>query len=86
VVAASLKNAGATLTQNPWGAPSFGSYFFLITGFHGTHVLIGVLVLLITAIGALRGTSTPGGIELAGLYWHFVDLVWVFIFGTFYLV
>jgi cytochrome c oxidase subunit 3 len=79
-------SAGATLTSNPWGVPSFSSYFFMITGFHGTHVLIGAIILLITAVGAVRGKSTPQGIELAGLYWHFVDLVWVFVFGTFYLV
>jgi cytochrome c oxidase subunit 3 len=83
---AGVIGAGATLSHNPWGVASFGSYFFLITGFHGTHVLIGAIILLLTAIGALRGKATAGGIELAGLYWHFVDLVWVFVFGTFYLV
>jgi cytochrome c oxidase subunit 3 len=58
----------------------------MITGFHGTHVLIGVVILLITASRARSGTATGDGVELAGLYWHFVDLVWVFIFTVFYLI
>jgi cytochrome c oxidase subunit III len=75
----------------PWSVPEgadsrFGSYFFLVTGFHGTHVLIGVLILLIAMLRARRGRFTANGIEVAGLYWHFVDLVWVFIFGCFYLI
>lgn len=83
---------------NPWGAAQFGSSFFMITGFHGTHVTIGVLFLLITARKVLRGdfdherrgffTSRKGNyeiVEIMGLYWHFVDLVWVFIFAFFYL-
>ena len=77
---------GAALTGNPWGDPAFGSYFFLLTGFHGTHVLTGLVVLGVTAWHAARGRSTTDGVELAGLYWHFVDLVWVFIFTLFYLV
>ena len=84
--------------QNPWGAPQFGSSFFMITGFHGTHVTIGVIFLLIIARKVLRGdfdherrgffTSRRGNyeiVEVMGLYWHFVDLVWVFIFAFFYL-
>jgi len=71
---------------NPWGDRSFGAYFFLITGFHGTHVLIGLIILLLTALGAKRAPAVnPNSVEVAGLYWHFVDLVWVFIFGCFYL-
>jgi cytochrome c oxidase subunit 3 len=76
---------GARLTSNPWGTAAFGSYFFLLTGFHGTHVLTGVVVLVTTAI-RLGGRGTRDGVEMAGLYWHFVDLVWVFIFTLFYLV
>jgi len=76
----------ATLTSNPWGDAAFGSYFFLLTGFHGSHVLTGLVVLTATAWRASRGVSSAGGIEMAGLYWHFVDLVWVFIFTLFYLV
>jgi len=83
---------------NPWGAPQFGSSFFMITGFHGTHVTFGVIFLIITARKVLRGefdrevrgffTSRKGRyeiVEIMGLYWHFVDLVWVFIFALFYL-
>ena len=78
--------AGARLQANPWGDAAFGAYFFLLTGFHGTHVLTGVVVLVITALRSMKGVTTAEGVELAGLYWHFVDLVWVFIFSLFYLV
>ena len=77
---------GVTLTQNAWNIPAFGNYFFLITGFHGTHVLIGVIVLVTTLVKTKRGTTSEEGVEMAGLYWHFVDLVWVFIFTLFYLI
>ncbi len=77
---------GARLTHNPWGVPAFSAFFFMITGFHGTHVLIGVIILTVLALKAWRGRVTPLGVELAGLYWHFVDLVWVFIFTCFYLL
>jgi cytochrome c oxidase subunit 3 len=81
-----LIREGASLTTNPWGDASFGSYFFLLTGFHGMHVLTGVIVLLTTAVRVARGATRAEGVEMAGLYWHFVDLVWVFIFTLFYLV
>jgi len=77
---------GARLTHNPWGDASFGSYFFLLTGFHGTHVLTGVIILLTTSVRLAKGITKEEGVEMAGLYWHFVDLVWVFIFTLFYLV
>jgi cytochrome c oxidase subunit 3 len=74
---------------NPMGAPQFGSTFFMITGFHGLHVSAGVIYLLVVAIRLLRGRYERAGsyqiVEIAGLYWHFVDLVWVFIFALFYL-
>src|ERR1700752_2906041 len=74
---------------NPWGAPQFGSSFFMITGFHGCHVTAGVIYLLITARRVGSGFYDKKGtyetVEVAGLYWHFVDLVWVFIFAFFYL-
>ena len=83
---------------NPLGAPQFGAVFFMITGFHGTHVSIGVVFLIIVAVKVLRGNmddERPGFmtgrpqryemVETMGLYWHFVDLVWVFIFAFFYL-
>ncbi|MCI0340043.1 MAG: cytochrome c oxidase subunit 3 [Planctomycetales bacterium] len=82
----SLIGAGARLDGNPWGVPGFSALFFTITGFHGTHVAIGVLILAIAALRALRGRYSGEGVELVGLYWHFVDLVWVFVFGCFYLV
>jgi cytochrome c oxidase subunit 3 len=77
---------GGRLSENPWGVPGFSAYFFLITGFHGTHVLIGVLVLLLTAARSLAKPDAAERVEVAGLYWHFVDLVWVFVFGCFYLL
>jgi cytochrome c oxidase subunit III len=81
-----LIGEGARLTHNPWGDASFGSYFFLLTGFHGTHVLTGVIILLTTAVRLAKGITKEEGVEMAGLYWHFVDLVWVFIFTLFYLI
>ena len=77
---------GGTISGNPWGPSSFGSYFFMVTGFHGTHVLTGLIVLVVTMIRTKKGLTPPAGVELAGLYWHFVDLVWVFIFTLFYLL
>jgi cytochrome c oxidase subunit 3 len=83
---------------NPMGAAQFGSTFFMITGFHGFHVSVGVLFLILIARKVWRGdydsgkrgffTSRKGNyesVEIMGLYWHFVDLVWVFIFALFYL-
>ena len=77
---------GATPWTNPWGVPAFGASFFLITGFHGAHVLSGVIVLLATALGVKSGRYGANSIEIAGLYWHFVDVVWVFVFAFFYLL
>ncbi|WP_332776057.1 heme-copper oxidase subunit III family protein [Polaromonas sp.] len=74
---------------NPMGAAQFGSAFFMITGFHGLHVTCGVIYLFVIAWRVLRGDYEKSGnyqmVEIAGLYWHFVDLVWVFIFALFYL-
>ncbi|MGB9990868.1 heme-copper oxidase subunit III family protein [Pseudoduganella rhizocola] len=74
---------------NPMGSPQFGACFFMITGFHGLHVSAGVIYLCIIARGVLAGRYEKSGdygiVEIAGLYWHFVDLVWVFIFALFYL-
>jgi cytochrome c oxidase subunit 3 len=73
---------------NPMGASQFGAAFFMITGFHGLHVSAGVVYLTIVAMKVLRGDYEKKGyaiVEIAGLYWHFVDLVWVFIFAFFYL-
>jgi cytochrome c oxidase subunit 3 len=93
-----LIHEGVRPWVNPFGAAQFGSSFFMITGFHGFHVSMGVIFLLILARSVLRGdydhgrrgffTSRKGRyeiVEIMGLYWHFVDLVWVFIFALFYL-
>jgi heme/copper-type cytochrome/quinol oxidase subunit 3 len=66
--------------------PMFSATFFVITGFHGGHVTSGVIYLLIMAIRAARGLYSGESIEVLGLYWHFVDLVWVFIFTLLYLI
>ncbi len=73
---------------NPMGAAQFGACFFMITGFHGVHVSAGVILLLIYANKVRRGDyegKNYDAVEIVGLYWHFVDLVWVFIFALFYL-
>ena len=93
-----LIHEGVRPWENPFGAPQFGAFFFMITGFHGTHVSIGVIFLFIFTRKVLRGDFDTGkkgyftsmksdyvAIEILGLYWHFVDLVWVFIFAFFYL-
>src|SRR3546814_10881307 len=93
-----LIHEGVLPWENPWGAAQFGLNFFMITGFHGTHVTIVVIFLIVVARKVWRGdfdverrgffTSRKGNyevVEVMGLYWHFVDLVWVFIFAFFYL-
>ncbi|MCZ6643736.1 MAG: cytochrome c oxidase subunit 3, partial [Gammaproteobacteria bacterium] len=74
---------------NPMGAPQFGACFFMITGFHGLHVSGGVIFLVVVANRVRNGFYDRKGnydmVEITGLYWHFVDLVWVFIFAFFYL-
>ena len=81
---------GANLTHNEYGHPLFGDFFFFITGFHGTHVFSGVVINFIIFVNVLMGTYEKRGhyemVEKVGLYWHFVDLVWVFVFTFFYLV
>ncbi|MFT5521569.1 MAG: cytochrome c oxidase subunit 3, partial [Enterobacterales bacterium] len=73
---------------NPMGAAQFGASFFMITGFHGMHVTVGVIYLMVVANRVRNGYYEEHGyaiVEITGLYWHFVDLVWVFIFAFFYL-
>lgn len=81
---------GANLTQNEYGPPLFADFFFFITGFHGFHVFTGVLINIIIFFNVVIGTYERRGsyemVEKVGLYWHFVDLVWVFVFTFFYLV
>jgi cytochrome c oxidase subunit 3 len=77
---------GARPFSNPWGVPQFGASFFLVTGFHGLHVLSGVVALSAVVVRTLRHKYSASGIEVAGLYWHFIDVVWVFVFAFFYLL
>jgi cytochrome c oxidase subunit 3 len=80
----------ASLKSNPYGPPAFADLFFFITGFHGTHVLSGVILNIIIFYNVAFGTYEKRGhyemVEKVGLYWHFVDLVWVFVFTFFYLI
>jgi cytochrome c oxidase subunit 3 len=93
-----LIDEGLRPSHNEWGAAQFGSCFFLITGFHGLHVSFGLLFMANIARKVARGDFDEGrrgfftgrrgryeAVEIMGLYWHFVDLVWVFIFALFYL-
>ncbi len=85
-----LISEGVRPWENPFGAAQFGSSFFMITGFHGMHVSAGVIYLLVIANRVRNGFYEKRGsnyeiVEITGLYWHFVDLVWVFIFAFFYL-
>jgi len=86
-----IMDEGVRPWANPMGAAQFGSAFFMITGFHGMHVSAGVIYLIVIAkrVGTGYYDRNRGGnyemVDIAGLYWHFVDLVWVFIFAFFYL-
>jgi len=81
---------GANLERNEYGATQFANFFFFITGFHGFHVFSGVVFNIIIFIQTIKGVFHKRGhyemVEKVGLYWHFVDLVWVFVFTFFYLV
>jgi len=81
---------GANLKVNEYGKTLFADFFFFITGFHGFHVLSGIIINLIIFFNVIVGTYEKRGtyemVEKSGLYWHFVDLVWVFVFTFFYLV
>ncbi len=66
--------------------PQFPAAFYVMTGFHGFHVFTGLVLLLYTVIRAHMGKYTGDRVEIAGLYWHFIDVVWVFIFAFFYLL
>jgi cytochrome c oxidase subunit 3 len=86
----SKKIHGANMIVNEYGLPQFANFFFFITGFHGFHVFSGVILNIIIFINILFGTYERRGhyemVEKVGLYWHFVDLVWVFVFTFFYLI
>jgi len=81
---------GANLIRNEYGSKLFADFFFFITGFHGFHVFSGVIINIIIFFNVLLGTyekrKSYEMVEKVGLYWHFVDLVWVFVFTVFYLV
>jgi cytochrome c oxidase subunit 3 len=81
---------GANLVRNEYGSKLFADFFFFITGFHGFHVFSGVVINFIIFLNVLLGTYEKRRsyemVEKVGLYWHFVDLVWVFVFTFFYLV
>jgi cytochrome c oxidase subunit 3 len=83
---AELIHEGVRLFQNPWGSPLFGATFFALTGLHMTHVAIGVSYLGVVAALVGRGRLSEEDVEVSGLYWHFVDLVWMFIFPLVYLL
>ena len=81
---------GANMKQNEYGPQQYAQFFFFITGFHGTHVFSGVILNILIFFNAATGVYERRGhyemVEKVGLYWHFVDLVWVFVFTFFYLV
>jgi cytochrome c oxidase subunit 3 len=81
-----LIGEGVRPFHNPWGTPMFGAAFFTMTGLHMLHVTIGVVYLLIIAVGFRRRKFSALDVEVSGLYWHFVDLVWMFIFPLVYLL
>jgi cytochrome c oxidase subunit III len=79
-------NEGATLFHNPWGTPLFSSLFFSITGLHLLHVTGGVIALIAVGIRYQGGRYKADDLEVTGLYWHFVDLVWMFVVPLVYLL
>jgi len=81
-----LIGEGMTLFKNPWGTGLFGSAFFSITGLHLTHVTGGVIALIAVGIRYNSGRYKADDLEVLGLYWHFVDLVWMFVVPMVYLL
>ncbi len=81
-----LIHEGVRLFQNPWGAPMFGAAFFSVTGLHMAHVIGGVIALIVVGLGYKAGRYTTKHIEIWSLYWHFVDLVWMFVVPLVYLL
>jgi heme/copper-type cytochrome/quinol oxidase subunit 3 len=87
-----LIQGGLKIYGNPWGASLFGTTFFIITGFHGLHVTGGVIYLTVMLLLVSKPTTALGPgwtynvVEIAGLYWHFVDLVWIMVFTFIYLL
>jgi cytochrome c oxidase subunit 3 len=81
-----LIHEGVRPWENPWGSPLFGATFFTVTGLHMFHVATGVAYLGVIAARAAKGRGTHEDVEISGLYWHFVDLVWMFVFPLVYLL
>jgi cytochrome c oxidase subunit 3 len=81
-----LIGKGMTMFKNPWGTGLFGSAFFSVTGLHITHVIAGVIALTIVGLRYKGGRYNADDIEIVGLYWHFVDLVWMFVVPFVYLL
>ncbi len=81
-----INNEHVTPFRNPWDVPLFGATFFTLTGLHMTHVVIGLIYLGIVCQAVFRGKFRAEDVEVSGLYWHFVDLVWMFIFPLVYLM
>jgi cytochrome c oxidase subunit III len=81
-----LIDEGMRLFRNPWGNGLFGAAFFSITGLHLTHVTVGVIVLIVVGVRYKRGHFDADDVEITGLYWHFVDLVWMFVVPLVYLL
>ena len=81
-----LIHEGMTLFKNPWGTGLFGASFFSITGLHLTHVTCGVIALIAVGVRYRGGRYNADDIEVLGLYWHFVDLVWMFVVPLVYLL
>jgi heme/copper-type cytochrome/quinol oxidase subunit 3 len=84
-----LFQRGLTISSNPWGAPLFGATFYSLTGFHGLHVLVGVIYLSSLLLLSMKQSELSAHYErtdMAGLYWHFVDVVWVIVFTCLYVL
>jgi cytochrome c oxidase subunit 3 len=81
-----LIGKGVRLFQNPWGAPLFGATFFSITGLHMAHVMGGVVALIVVGLLYRRGSYSAKHVEILSLYWHFVDMVWMFVVPLVYLM
>jgi len=82
----SLIGEGVRPFQNPWGAPMFGACFFAVTGLHMAHVMGGVVALVVVGLGFRAGKYATKHVEIWALYWHFVDLVWMFVVPLIYLL
>jgi cytochrome c oxidase subunit 3 len=84
-----LTHEGMTMSGNPWGSSLFGTTFYILTGFHGCHVFGGVVYLSCILLSGIKGRyagEDANPVEIVGLYWHFVDLVWILVFTFVYLL